>query len=152
MKRSAALKPLSRDHHQALVVAQKLRRATARDAAETTRFFLDFWRRHGHAHFRVEEDLLLPAYAQFGDARHEAVVRVLTDHVLIRARASALEARHRPVLEPLHELGGLLEAHVRHEERVLFPLIEEALPPERLATLAAEVERAETVQEGALTD
>jgi hemerythrin-like domain-containing protein len=143
MKRSAALAPLSRDHHQALVVAQRLRRATPADAAEASRLFLDYWRSHGRAHFQIEEEVLLPAYAQFGDPRDEAVVRVLTDHVVIRARASALEAAGEPALAQIHELGALLAAHVRHEERVLFPLIEEALPPERLETLVGEVERAE---------
>jgi iron-sulfur cluster repair protein YtfE (RIC family) len=32
----------------------------------------------------------------------------------------------------LHQLGERLERHIRHEERVLFPLIEEALPDDEL--------------------
>lgn len=33
--------------------------------------------------------------------------------------------------------------HVRHEERVLFPMIEEALPEDELARLAQRIEEAE---------
>lgn len=35
--------------------------------------------------------------------------------------------------ELLHDLGERLERHIRHEERVLFPMIEEALPDHELA-------------------
>jgi hypothetical protein len=42
MKRSAALASLSRDHHQALVVAQRLRRATDATAAEARETFLAY--------------------------------------------------------------------------------------------------------------
>jgi hypothetical protein len=47
MKRSKALAALSRDHHQALVVAQKLRRATAATACEARDAFLAYWTGHG---------------------------------------------------------------------------------------------------------
>jgi DNA-binding NarL/FixJ family response regulator len=60
MKRSEALTPLSHDHHQALVAAQQLRRAEDPEAA--TAAFLEFWRGQGSQHFRIEEDILLPAW------------------------------------------------------------------------------------------
>ena len=43
MKRSEALASLSRDHHQALVVAQKLRRATDGTAPQARETFLAYW-------------------------------------------------------------------------------------------------------------
>jgi iron-sulfur cluster repair protein YtfE (RIC family) len=46
-------------------------------------------------------------------------------------------------LDDLHALGERLHQHIRHEERVLFPLIEEALPPEELAAVADALEEAE---------
>ena len=58
MKRSDELAPLSRDHHQALFVAMKLKRAEA-DGAEA---FLGFIAAHGGDHFRIEEEILLPAW------------------------------------------------------------------------------------------
>lgn len=144
MKRDEALQPLSRDHHRALDVALKLRRAIDADAEPVAREFLAFWREHGALHFRVEEDVLLPAFARHGDARAPEVVRVLTDHVEIRRRAADLEASTETTRAgDLNALGEMLNEHVRHEERVLFPLIEESLPPGELAELAQRVEEAE---------
>lgn len=141
MKRHRALQPLSRDHHVALVAAQRLRRADEPAQARDT--FLTFWREHGAHHFRVEEEVLLPAFAAHADPGAECVARMLIDHARIRAAAARLEDDVNPPVETLHELGSMLERHVRLEEREVFPLIEAALPPaaaERLvdAVLAAE--------------
>lgn len=124
-------------------MAVQLKRADAETAAKARQAFLDFWRSEGSNHFRMEEELVLPAYARHASAQEEAVVRVLTDHVDLRRRRAEIEADES--LEPasLHELGERLQAHIRHEERVLFPLIEKALPEEELARLGAELERAE---------
>ena len=135
MKRSAALTPLSRDHHHGLAVAQRLRRATDETAAEARETFLLFWNTEGRHHFRVEEDVLLPAFARRGPANHEAVVRVLIEHVELRCLAASLEAQASTV-EALHDLGESLAQHIRHEERVLFPLIEATLPQAELDELA----------------
>jgi hypothetical protein len=43
MKRPPALAGLSRDHHQALVVARDLRRASSVQTAGPARAFLAFW-------------------------------------------------------------------------------------------------------------
>jgi hemerythrin-like domain-containing protein len=142
MKRSVALAHLSRDHHLGLVVAQQLRRPTRANAAAARDAFLTFWDREGHEHFRIEEDVLLPAFARHHPHTDQAVVRVLTDHVDLRRRAADLAADPDPALEDLHELGERLRAHIRHEERVLFGLIEGALSDGDLAALAAASERA----------
>ncbi|HEY1357718.1 MAG TPA: hemerythrin domain-containing protein [Thermoleophilaceae bacterium] len=139
MERSDALKPLSRDHHRGLFVAMKLKRADERTASEAREAFLDFFRSDARRHFRIEEELLLPAYARHGSAEEAAVVRVLTDHVELRSAA----ADPPESLDSLHLLGQLLDSHIRHEERVLFPMVEQALPGDELARLGAEIERAE---------
>ncbi|HLI60574.1 MAG TPA: hemerythrin domain-containing protein [Solirubrobacteraceae bacterium] len=139
MKRSEALAILSRDHHQALFVAQRLRRAQPETAAAERARFLEFWTAHGRRHFQLEEELLFPAYAPYGDAHHPLLLRALGEHVAIRA----LAARTDTSPEGLHELGEALAAHVRGEERELFAVIEEAMPPDELLALARELERAE---------
>lgn len=137
MKRSVALQPLSRDHHQALAVAQRLRRADGESEAAAARdAFLEFWRSHGNEHFREEEELLLPAYAEHGDPGHPLVVRVLVEHVVIRQRARRLAGSAAPAAADLRDLGERLASHVRLEERELFPLIESALPGDALDALA----------------
>jgi hemerythrin-like domain-containing protein len=138
VKRSDALAPLSRQHHQGLFAALSLKRADAASAAEARAGFLEFWEREGRDHFRVEEELLLPAYARHGEHDHPAVVRVLVEHVDLRRRGEDVAASTEPDPDELHELGDRLERHIRHEERVLFPLIEAALPADELARLARE--------------
>ncbi len=143
MKRSEALAILSRDHHQALFVAHKLRRATVETARAERQRFLDFWLPDGRRHFRLEEELLLPAYATHGDAHHPLVLQVLGDHVAIRAQADHLARTAAPDLERLHELGAALSEHVRLEDRHLFAVIEETMPAEELLNLAHALERGE---------
>jgi hypothetical protein len=86
VKRSETLASLSRDHHHGLVVAQRLVRATPDSAADARRAFLQFWASEGQQHFRAEEDILLPAFARHGSPTDDAVVRVLTDHVVSSPR------------------------------------------------------------------
>lgn len=137
MKRDPALASLSRDHHQALFVAQKLRRANLQTAAQAQAALGSYWRDHGREHFRLEEEVLFPAYAGFGDAHHPLLARALCDHVAIRrAVAAALRPGPPASVEALHELGRALDDHVRLEERELFPVIEAALPPEELSAVA----------------
>ena len=143
MKRSDELAPLSRDHHHGLFAALTLRRATEADAAAAREVFLTFWNSEGAHHFRVEEEVLLPAFARRGPADHEAVVRVLVEHVDLRRRALQLAEDDAPPTAALHELGERLKAHIRHEEDVLFPLIERTLPGEELRALGAAIAHAE---------
>jgi iron-sulfur cluster repair protein YtfE (RIC family) len=141
MKRSEALTALSHQHHQGLFVALQLKRATAETAAEACKAFLDFFRQEGASHFRAEEEVLLPAYARHSDFDQPAIVRVLTEHVDLRRRGQDLEASREPDPADLRELGERLESHIRLEERVLFPMIEQALPAEELEQLGADVAR-----------
>ncbi|WP_187369458.1 hemerythrin domain-containing protein [Baekduia soli] len=142
MKRHPALAELSRDHHHALVVARDLRRATAVQTAAAARAFLTFWTTEGRDHFRVEEEILLPMYAVHGAPDHPAIVQMLIDHMLIR-RDAELVARGASAPE-LRRLGETLAAHVRLEERRVFPLVEATLSNSELDALAgrlAEVTR-----------
>jgi hypothetical protein len=143
MKRDSALASLSRDHYQALVVALKLRRAAAPTGDEARAALAAFWPVHGSRHFRVEEEILLPAYAGHGDPHHPPVARALCDHVAIRHRVYEVLGESHSTVTDLHELGGLIAAHVRFEERELFPLIERAIPLVQLAALAVAIEHAE---------
>jgi hypothetical protein len=134
VKRHPALAELSRDHHHALVVAKALRRGGARQEITPGALFAHFWRTDGEAHFRLEEDVLLPAYALHGDPRHPAIVQMLIDHMMIRRDAALVAAGGST--EIMCRLGASLIAHVRLEERQVFPLIEETLSEDELDAIA----------------
>jgi hemerythrin-like domain-containing protein len=131
VKRHPALQELSRDHHRALVVAQRLKRADEATAEDARERFLEYWRTDGREHFREEEEVLLPALARFTDPDQPIVVQVLVDHIRIRALA-----QQAGDVTKLRELGSQLERHVRREERELFALIERSLPDSELEQLA----------------
>jgi hemerythrin-like domain-containing protein len=140
MKRHPALRELSSDHHQGLVQARRLVKAaeSGQGVEQTARDFLAFWREHTTRHFREEEEVLLPAYARYADPSDAAAVRVLVDHVHIRRHTADLDrqlAQGEPSAGTMRRIGEMLRAHIRHEEDVLFPMIEQALPESELAAL-----------------
>jgi hemerythrin-like domain-containing protein len=148
MKRTPELRTLSEDHHHGLVQAHKLQRATEADEADSAeaavKRFLDFWQKDTALHFRNEEEVLLPVMARYGgDLSRQPLLEMLEDHARIRGLVMQLsdEAIGGNVrLETLHEIGERLEAHIRLEERVVFPLIEESLSEAALTELAARLE------------
>ncbi|MFN8215721.1 MAG: hemerythrin domain-containing protein [Solirubrobacterales bacterium] len=140
MKRAEALQPLSREHLVALLAAKKLREAEDVDTA--AREFLTFWESDGRRHFRIEEEVLLPGWAAYGEIDRAGIARMLDEHLAIRREAFRLEAGELSI-DQVRELGDLLHDHVRFEERELFVAAEAALDETALERLAAAIEVAE---------
>jgi iron-sulfur cluster repair protein YtfE (RIC family) len=133
VKRHPALVPLSHDHHHALVQARRLGKAADGDhegRRAATGEFLGFFSTETLTHFREEEELLFPLLVdQEGEAR-SLLVQALLEHQRVHALVARLQ--EEPDASTMRELADLLQAHVRLEERQLFPLIE-AVVPERLS-------------------
>jgi hemerythrin-like domain-containing protein len=149
MKRSAALAPLSRDHHVALDAALRLSRATTQDLGEAVAHFTDFFEDHGRKHFEIEEQIMLPALAG-DDQLHAMGDQMCAEHEQIRRAAERLTAESPPTDEALrlaNQLGRLLNDHVRFEERELFELMEARLDPEALEALGRAIDKAEEGRE-----
>lgn len=140
MRRSAALAPLSRDHHDALVIAMTLARVSDATAQSSAMLFADFIEEHEARHFALEESLLLPALPP-GQQGELLARRVLADHRYLRDAAQEIRlARARPGAEQLRSLGARLRAHVQLEERELFPYLEESLDSATLERIGAQLE------------
>ena len=145
MKRHPSLREFSDDHHGGLVNARRLRRAASGGdgsaAKEAALAFLVLWREETGPHFRKEEEVLLPVLARHGkDVESEHVVRMLAQHARIRGLAMELSdgvARDDVRAETLRRLGEVLEEHIRLEERVVFPWIEQVLPEDALREVAS---------------
>ena len=134
MKRSPALQVLSRDHQHALDVALRLRRADATTVRDAVHRLLTFFE-EGERHFRAEESCLVPALLPCDSAWAAALERMACDHAAIREQVAAI-TKSDYKLPLARSVGSLLQAHVRFEERVLFPMLERALPNARLEALA----------------
>jgi quercetin dioxygenase-like cupin family protein len=141
MKRHPALVPLSHDHHHALVEARRLGRgADGEDSKRraVTAGFLRFFSTETVRHFREEEERLFPTVVDQESAVGELLVRALLEHQRIHALVERLKrglAAGDADAATMRELAELLVAHVRLEERELFPLIEEVVSKESLSEL-----------------
>jgi uncharacterized protein (DUF2249 family) len=134
MKRSQALISLSHEHHAALALARRAV-AASRDVSATRELAAalpELFARELEPHFLIEEQLLLPPLRDAGERSRAA--RILDEHRQLRALGHATE-RSDPA--GLASFGLLLEAHVRFEERELYPLAEAILPEAALAAVAA---------------
>lgn len=138
MKRTATLTALSHDHHHALDVARRLRRADAADFDAARLYLFEFWEPRGRRHFEIEERALLAAIDDTDAEWRTAVQRVREEHDRIRQQVAGVDD-----VEDAHALGELLHDHVRFEERQLFPMLESRLSDDELARLARAIEREE---------
>lgn len=126
MKRSAALQPLSREHHTALSLAKACGRAARSGIAEQVgaacQRAIQAYANELEPHFQIEEQSLLPLLK--GAGTQLLVRRTLADHLQLRALLRSLRQNDADALE---SFGKCLSAHVRFEERELFPALESVL-------------------------
>jgi iron-sulfur cluster repair protein YtfE (RIC family) len=152
MKRAPELRKFSEDHHHGLAHARRLRKAAdgdqAHPAADIARDFLGYWQAETSTHFREEEEVLLPVLQRHGgDVSQGSVIEMLAQHAEIRGLIMGLsdEVTSRTAQpETLKRIGEQLEEHIRLEERVVFPMIENILPEEGLKEVASRLETRQT--------
>ena len=128
MKRNEYIIPLSRDHHFGLLFCWKIRRGLALKAGpeRICAYVAYFWESHLKKHFEEEETFLfLP---DDPDCR-----KAISEHQQIAAIIKQLAGHGAAGSDLLTELCNLLEAHIRYEERELFPRLEATLTPAQLA-------------------
>ena len=142
MKRHPALISLSRDHHDGLVQASRLRRAAA-DGDSSARLataseFVEFFKNEERVHLRDEEEELFPLLLRHVQSQPAPLREARAQHMQLEGFARQLEiavAAGSVDREMLAAAGILFEAHIRLEERQLFPLIEQLVPDDELRRL-----------------
>jgi iron-sulfur cluster repair protein YtfE (RIC family) len=143
-RRHDSLIPLSREHQYALMLCLRIHRGLIEHdnqsewlqtkADQAVRFFES----ELVTHFQAEEELLFPAMGELADAR-PIMDELLEEH---REMARVIDRLRTPELSSLastlKEFADTLEAHIRKEERELFPIYEQQASEE----ITARVERA----------
>jgi hemerythrin-like domain-containing protein len=122
MKRAPELMPLSREHHEALVLARRACEPGRADPATLREQVLRRWGEQFEPHFAAEEQVLLPALDAAGAGAEASAARA--DHAQLRALVQGLRAGAPGCLRAW---GEAMRAHVQWEERHLFPLAEQLL-------------------------
>jgi quercetin dioxygenase-like cupin family protein len=126
--------------------------AECRGAADD---FVRFVEGEGSTHFREEEEIIFPLLAAYLDQPSELIDRALVEHGRLRAAAVRFgQCPEQVATDVVASVAWLLEAHIRREEREIFPLVERVVPDDVLAAvgLATRVPPSGPVEVGSLAD
>lgn len=140
MKRHKSLIPLSRQHHDALLLAQLIKKdapaykGLPNDIKGKREYTLVRFRDHLVPHFEAEELILIP----FILGKHEKIDKlceqIIFEHQEILVLVEHIRAENN-IETNLDKLGNLISLHVRKEERELFEIIQEVFTEEILLKL-----------------
>lgn len=138
IKRDKNLVWLSRDHHEGLLIVWKIRQGISFSIPNNriTDFVLHAYTAHLEPHFIEEEELLFVKLPENEPQRLKAE----SEHAAIRKMVAALRPDAESTVADLEAFANLLEAHIRFEERVLFPYIEKEILPEALTIIGSQLE------------
>lgn len=127
LKRHEAIQPLSREHHQGLLLCWKIKKgfSTGVEPARMKKYTDWFWENQLRHHFRIEEELVFPVLG----ANNDLVEQALEEHQHLQY----LFQEEKDDKAALEMIKNDLETHIRFEERVLFQEIQEKASPEELA-------------------
>jgi len=128
IKRSKQLTPLSKDHHDGLLFAWKIKQGlkNGADIKLIAKYVQWFWNNHLQQHFREEEQILAP----YLPADNELVQKMLDEHQEIEAMIHINENIPDPAL--LSNLAQAIDNHIRFEERIFFPYAEKLISEKEL--------------------
>lgn len=137
IKRSEALLPLSREHHVDLLLVWKIRKGVAGqvDTGRMASYIQYLDTQLMAAHFADEEALLFDQLPP-DDPLCE---RGRKEHDEIRGMIRTIAGKRPPETDLFVRFANAVEAHVRFEERELFPYFEVKIPQEKLRKIAEEL-------------
>ena len=100
------------------------------------RYVLHFWTVDLKEHFRQEEEILFSLLPD-GDALKQDV---LEQHTILYGLITKIGNQQQPGIASLQEFANALEAHIRFEERELFPYIEKTINPDALKAAGEKID------------
>jgi len=132
MKRHPQLQPLSRQHHNGLLMVLLITKGLKKKASLSVMndFISKGWEEELKEHFEMEESILLPALR---DKSFDPLLteQLITEHHQIRSLIEKVKTNNTTVND-LESFASLLEKHIRFEEKVFFPKAEQVLTEKEL--------------------
>lgn len=145
IKRSKYLLQLSKDHHFTLLFSWKIREGLKRkvEMERIKKYVQHFWESDMQAHFREEEEIL------FAPVKDDAVQKAIADHQQIKELVMTVlkSSAEEDVSQQLSTLADAVDAHVRYEERQLFPHLEKVLTEKQLEAIGEQLKQAPVLQD-----
>lgn len=126
LKRTEALKSLSRDHHHGLLLCWKIRQGIKQNVEpDRIKKYLDwFWISYLKPHFEIEEQYVFPILGK----ENKLVKQALAEH----RKLKRLFVNESDIQKSISLIEEELEKHIRFEERVLFNEIQVVASSEQL--------------------
>jgi iron-sulfur cluster repair protein YtfE (RIC family) len=138
-RRDDSLIPLSREHQYALMLCLRIHRGLIEHGSDTTWLQIKagvavlFFEGELIDHFQAEEEFLFPAMRELADVM-PIIGELLGEHEKIRRLVDQLRQIELSSLgSTLMEFADTLEAHIRKEERELFPIYEQQASRETIS-------------------
>jgi len=137
-RRHESLIPLSREHQYALMLCLRIHRGLIEHGAETKWLKMKagqsvlFFEGELVKHFQAEEEFLFPPMRELPGALG-IIDELLVEHGKLRGLIDQLrQIEVHSLAATLKEFADILEAHIRKEERELFPIYEQQASPETI--------------------
>ena len=137
MKRHRSLHILSQDHHNGLITAQLIEKNSPEypmlpKSIEGKRdYAIRFYDDELVKHFADEEEILFPVLKERVYELDKFVKELTEEHRIIEDYIKKLKLKEDIEIN-LDKLGNILENHIRKEERLFFPKIQDILNEEEL--------------------
>jgi len=130
--------PLSHEHHDALLLAWRLRTGdlSKREPELRAKHVSAFFEYRLINHLKLEEELLFPAFRAVLGVEATLIDVLLSDHRELRAKAAAIKTGAH---DQVDSFCVLLERHIRTEERQLFVLAENRMNPTEMEELGRQI-------------
>ena len=137
MKRHRSLHILSQDHHNGLITAQLIKKNSPEypklpKSIEGKRdYAIRFYDDELVKHFADEEEILFPVLKERVYELDKFVKELTEEHRIIEDYIKKLKLKEDIEIN-LDKLGNILENHIRKEERLLFPKVQDILNEEEI--------------------
>lgn len=130
LKRDPALRHLSHDHHHGLLLCWKIRQGfkLGIEPSRMKVYCQWFWENYLEAHFEEEEKVIFPVLSE----EDPLIKQAMSEHRRLRKLFNSWDNAEKT----LGQIEEDLERHIRFEERILFPVVQEKASLEQLETIA----------------
>lgn len=144
LKRHPALIPLSKDHHFGLLLCWKIRTGVKKEIApdRMVKYVSYFFDSHLKKHFEEEEQHIFTLLPETNDKRKKAE----RQHRKLNRLVQKLSLEPEKTDITLGQIEEELEAHIRFEERELFPFLQRNMEEPELEQLKQTIEEVHDMQ------
>ena len=136
--RNENLYVFSHEHHHGLVFAVRLKKASKTDDKTLKKYISHFWNNALDDHFKKEEDLFLEWIAD-----KELKDQFLAEHKSINTLVNDIQTSNNKLVEKALDLSEQLKLHVKFEEKLLFPWLQNNLSSDQLKSIGEALKHVE---------